>query len=133
MARMARRPIRLAAAVLALGLTAGTLAGCSRGNEMTDLPKPSARFCDAGAEYEAALTAKKRPASIEEQVAIVRRMDASAPTDIADETATFLDALEQVQAGDRTAVDSPDVRAALAEVNRRYSQGCGVYDRRGGI
>ena len=45
----------------------------------------------------------------------------------------FLRALEQVQAGDRTAVDSPDVRAAVTEVNRRYSQGCGVYDRRGGI
>ena len=46
---------------------------------------------------------------------------------------TVLDALEQVQAGDRAAVDSPAVRAAVTEVNRRYSQGCGVYDRRGGI
>ena len=60
-------------------------------------------------------------------------MDAAAPKDIADSTSTFLRALERVQAGDTTAVDSAEVRAAVTDVNRRYSQGCGVYDRRGGI
>lgn len=130
---MARRPHRPAVVILALGLLAGALAGCSRGNEMTDLPKPSKGFCDAGKEYEASLTAKKRPASLATQVDLVRRMDAAAPTDVADDTAIFLEALEQVQAGDATAVDSPAVRDAVTNVNRRYSQGCGVYDRRGGI
>ena len=45
----------------------------------------------------------------------------------------YLAALERVQAGDTTAVDSAEVRAAVTDVNRRYSQGCGVYDRQGGI
>jgi len=130
---MARRPLRLAALTLGLGLVAGALTGCSGRNEMTNLPKPSKAFCDAAAKYEASLTATKRPASLDKQVELVRKVDATAPKDVADDTAIFLRALEQVQAGDATAVDSPEVRAAVTNVNRRYSQGCGVYDRRGGI
>ena len=130
---MVRRPNRLTATVLGLGLVVSALAGCSGRNEMTDLPKPPQRFCDAAKEYEASLTARKRPAPLATQVELVRRMDAAAPKDVADDTAIFLRALEQVQGGDATAVDSPEVRDAVTNVNRRYSQGCGVYDRRGGI
>lgn len=119
--------------LLTVGLGAAAIAGCSRGNEMTDLPKPPAAFCEAGKAYEASITGRRRPAPIAEQIELVRRMDAAAPSDIAADTATFLRALEQVQAGDGSAVDQPRVRSAVTEVNRRYSQGCGVYDRRGGI
>lgn len=133
MGAMARRPFRLTAVVLGLGLAASALVGCSGRNEMTNLPKPPKQFCDAAAKYEASLTARKKPASLATQVELVRSMDAAAPRDIADDTAIFLRALEQVQAGDATAVDSADVRDAVTNVNRRYSQGCGVYDRRGGI
>lgn len=128
-----RPTVRPAGVALTIGLAAGLLAGCSGRNEMTNLPKPSQRFCTAAAEYEASLTGRKRPASIADQIELVRRMDAAAPADIVDDTATFLRALEQVRAGDDSAVDAPAVRAAVTDVNRRYSQGCGVYDRRGGI
>lgn len=130
---MARRPLPVLAAALGLVLGLGALAGCSGRNEMTDLPKPSQRFCDAAAKYEDSITGGKKPAPIDTQVELVRKMDAAAPEDIADSTATFLRALEQVQAGDQSAVDSPAVRSAVTDVNRRYSQGCGVYDRQGGI
>ena len=130
---MARRPFRLAASVLGLALAAGALTGCSGKNEMTNLPKPPKAFCDAAAKYEASLTARKRPASLDTQIGLVREMDAAAPKDVADDTAIFLRSLEQVQGGDATAVDSPEVRDAVTNVNRRYSQGCGVYDRKGGI
>lgn len=121
-------------ALAALALIAGPalLVGCSGRNEMTDLPKPSARFCDAGRDYEAAIT-RKRPAAVAEQLGLVRRMEAAAPDDIAADTTTFRAALERVRGGDRSAVDAPEVRDAVTRVNRRYSQGCGVYDRRGGI
>ena len=130
---MARRPLRLATAALGLVLVVGALTGCSGKNEMTNLPKPPKAFCDAAAKYEASLTARKRPASLDTQIGLVREMDAAAPKDVADDTAIFLRSLEQVQGGDATAVDSPEVRDAVTNVNRRYSQGCGVYDRKGGI
>ena len=120
-------------AVLAVAVSATGLVGCSGRNEMTNLPKPSQRFCDTAAKYEESITGGKKPAGIATQLELVRKMDAAAPKDIADSTSTFLRALERVQAGDTTAVDSAEVRAAVTDVNRRYSQGCGVYDRRGGI
>jgi len=130
---MASRPsIRRIAALLGLCLGAVAIGGCSRGNEMTDLPKPPADFCRAGKTYEERITSGRR-VPIDDQVRLVRRMDAAAPPDVAEDTATFLDALVRVQAGDEAAVDSPEVRDAVTRVNRRYSQGCGVYDRRGGI
>ena len=125
--------LRRSLALLAVAVSAAGLVGCSGRNEMTNLPKPSQRFCDAAAKYEASITGGKKPAGIATQVELVRKMDAAAPKDIADSTSTFLRALERVQAGDTTAVDSAAVRAAVTDVNRRYSQGCGVYDRRGGI
>lgn len=99
---------------------------------MTDLPKPPSDFCRAGKIYEERITSGRK-VPIDDQVSLVRRMDAAAPPDVAEDTATFLDALLQVQGGDERAVDSPEVRDAVTRVNRRYSQGCGVYDRRGGI
>jgi hypothetical protein len=127
-----RPAIRRCATILAFGLGVLAVAGCSRGNEMTDLPKPPADFCRAGKTYEERITSGRR-VPIDDQVRLVRRMDAAAPPDVAEDTATFLDALVRVQAGDEAAVDSPEVRDAVTRVNRRYSQGCGVYDRRGGI
>ena len=128
----ARRSHRAIALVLAVGLGLTAVAGCSRGNEMTDLPRPPDEFCAAGRTYEERITSGRR-IPIADQIRLVRRMDDAAPPDVADDTAAFLAALLQVQAGDDGAVDSDDIQAAVTRVNRRYSQGCGVYDRRGGI
>lgn len=124
--------LRRGIAIAGLGLGLLVVGGCSRGNEMTDLPKPPSDFCRAGKIYEERITSGRK-VPIDDQVSLVRRMDAAAPPDVAEDTATFLAALLQVQGGDERAVDSPEVRDAVTRVNRRYSQGCGVYDRRGGI
>lgn len=110
---------RLAVVVVAaIGLTA---AGCSGARK---LPTPSAAFCDAATKYDTAIPT--RP-PIEDQIALVTRMAASAPADIKADASTFLDALERYQRGDRSVVDNPRVEKAIDNVNRRAGNGCGIY------
>jgi hypothetical protein len=114
----------LAALVLTAALLVG---GCERSPKIV---KPSKAFCDAAANYEERITAKKPP-SVAEQVQLVEKMAVTAPKDIKADAATFLDAMRKVASGDASVRNDPAVKQAVTDVNRHYAQGCGLYTRKG--
>ncbi len=120
-------------APIALLLSAALLiTACSGSNEENVLPDPKQAFCDKGKEYEALITSGKK-VSVDEQLAIVREINANAPIDIAADTQVFLRALERVSNGDKSVVDDERIQEAIVNVNRRFAQGCGLFDRKSAI
>jgi hypothetical protein len=116
--------------LLAACIAAGA-ASCSR-DSAGSLPRPSKPFCEAAYRYDKQV---EKRASISEQIRLVREMADHAPKDIAEDTATFLDALERRADGDTSVVDNPDIQDAVDNVNRRAATGCKLYqsDSAGGI
>lgn len=105
------------------------LTGCSGSSKKVVLPEPKKAFCDKGKEYEALITSGKK-VSVDDQLAIVREINANAPKDIAADTQVFLSALERVASGDKSVVDDEQVQESIVNVNRRFAQGCGLFDRK---
>jgi hypothetical protein len=120
-----RRSLTLAAVVLIAG---GALAGCkSSDSAKSSLPPPSAAFCKAAAKYDQRVQQAKLP----EQIKLVTDIAAHAPIDIEKDAHTFLTALKQRQAGNKSVVDNPKIETAVNNVNRRAGQDCGWYERNG--
>jgi hypothetical protein len=120
-------------APIALLLSAALLiTGCSGSSKAKVLPDPTKAFCDKGKEYEALITSGKK-IGVDEQLAIVREINANAPKDIAADTQVFLSALERVARGDKSVVDDEQVQESIVNVNRRFAQGCGLFDRKSAI
>ena len=115
----------MALVVLATG---AAVTACS-GNSEASLPRPSKPFCEAAHRYD--VRVEKR-APIDEQIQIVQKMADHAPKDIAQDTNTFLDALQRRRDGDKSVVDNPKIEKAVDNVNRRAANGCGLYNSEGG-
>lgn len=119
-------------AAVALAATVAGLAGCqAKDDTASDLPRPSRAFCAAAARYDERVTTAKL--GIRDQIRLVEKIAATAPTDIAKDTQTFLDALQRRAAGDTSVVDRPAIKTAVDNVLRRAGQDCGWYRRREGI
>ncbi len=125
MTQTARRLV----AIALLSSAALLVTGCSGSSKAKVLPDPNKAFCDKGKEYEALITSGKK-VSVDDQLAIVREINANAPKDIAADTQVFLRALERVANGDKSVVDDEQVQESIVNVNRRFAQGCGLFDRK---
>ena len=125
MTQTARRLV----AIALLSSAALLVTGCSGSSKAKVLPDPKKAFCEKGKEYEALITSGKK-VSVDDQLLIVREINANAPKDIAADTQVFLGALERVANGDKRVVDDAAVREAIVNVNRRFAQGCGLFDRK---
>ena len=92
----------------------------------------SRAFCRAADDYNEELerSAETRKADVERQLPLVKELARTAPAAIADDTATFVDALEQVEVNPSVR-DDPAVRTAVNNVNRYANQACNVYERKG--
>jgi hypothetical protein len=120
-------PRRLAVAALAAALLAA--AGCkSSSDAASDLPRPSKAFCKAAARYDDKV---QRGVKLSEHIELVSNIAEHAPKDVADDAATFLDALERRRDGDTSVVDDPEIEEAVDNLNRRAGQDCGWYKREG--
>jgi hypothetical protein len=120
--------------VVALVLLAAALTACSRSSE-SSLPTPSKAFCQAAYDYDTNIA--KLIGKPAQQTALVAKMAAHAPKDIARDMATFLDAMQRRAGGDTRVVDNPKIQRAVDNVNRRAAAGCELYkqnrDGTGGI
>ena len=119
-------------AITLLASSALLATGCSSSGNRNVLPDPKKAFCEKGKDYEALITSGKQVA-VADQLVIVREINATAPKDIAADTQVFLDALERVSKGDTSVVDDAKVRESIVNVNRRFAQGCGLFDRKSAI
>ena len=123
--RVMRRAIALATLIL---LTSSGLAACKSSEDAaSNLPRPSAAFCQAATKYDNRVQMAKLP----EQIKLVSSIARHAPKDVSRDARTFLDALERRHAGDTSVIDSPRVKTAVDHVNRRAGQDCGWYKRQG--
>jgi hypothetical protein len=121
-----RRSVLVPALALATALLA---AGCkSSSDAASDLPRPSKAFCEAAARYDERV---QLGAKLPEHIRLVSSIAEHAPADVADDAATFLDALERRQDGDTSVVDNPRIETAVDNLNRRAGQDCGWYKREG--
>jgi hypothetical protein len=124
------RPARLALAVVAVG--ALVAAGCKdTGDATSDLPRPSKAFCVAAGRYDERITSKPTP--IRTHIAMVEKIAAAAPVDVARDAEVFLDALKRKAAGDDSVVDDPEVKRAGDNVLRRAGQDCGWYQQKSSL
>jgi hypothetical protein len=110
------------AVVIGLLVVAG--AGCSRGDS-NSLPAPRPGFCEAASRYDREV---ERDATLDEQITILEKLERNAPEDVAEDAATFLDAMRRLRDGDRSVVDQPDIQQAVENVNRRAANDCGFFE-----
>jgi hypothetical protein len=118
--------MRVLRAVVALGMVALALTACSRGSE-SSLPMPSRAFCQAAYDYDTNLP--KLIGKIKQQTALVAKLAAHAPKDIAADAQTYLDAMERRADGDTSVVDDPKIKDAVENVNRRAAEGRELYEQ----
>lgn len=119
---------RLALVTLALAAMA-VVSGCKEQSDAaSDLPRPSKAFCQAAARYDEKV---ERGVEIGEHIELVSAIAAEAPKDVADDAATFLDALKRRRDGDESVVDDDRIERAVDNLNRRAGQDCGWYKREG--
>src|SRR5262245_58156256 len=118
--------MRLLRAVVALGLLAAVLAACS-GDSESSLPKPRTAFCEAAYDYDTNLP--KLADQPRKQTELIQRLADHAPKDIADDAATYLDAMKRAVDGDKSVVDNPKIERAVDNVNRRASSGCKLFEQ----
>lgn len=113
-------------AVLAILMSAVVLGACSS----SEPPTASKAFCRAADEFDNEIERQQKRGEIdlERQIELVAQLARTAPPDIEDDAALFLDSLERVE-DDPSIKDDPDVREAVDDVNRYANQACGVYDR----
>jgi hypothetical protein len=121
-ADMSLRPVAGVAAVVGLVLLLGA---CGERGE--SLARPSKAYCEAAFRYEEQIQKKPQP-SIDEQITMVAKLAELAPPDIAADAAVFLDAMQRVET-DPSVKDNPRVQAAVENVNRRTSSGCGFFEQ----
>jgi hypothetical protein len=120
--------------LVALVLLVGGLSACSR-DEGSTLPRPSKAFCQAAYDYDTNLP--KLVGKLGKQTALVEKLAAHAPKDIAQDAQRYLDAMRRRAQGDTSVVDNPKIERSVENVNRRAAEGCDLYkqnqDGGGGI
>jgi hypothetical protein len=110
--------------IVVVGLLVGVLGACS-GESGSSLPRPSKAFCQAAYDFDT--KAPKLIGKIEEQTALVQKMAATAPKDVAADAQTYLEAMKRRAAGDKSVIDSPKIKGAVENVERRAANGCDLY------
>lgn len=135
--RRARRWIWIVVGMLFAAILLVIYMGRQSGSDVRDAPKA---FCKAAAAFEDELerTERKYERSIDRQLPLVEEIAATAPRAIRADAERFRDQMRAVQAAPNERareklLDDPEVAEAVANVNRYSNQGCGVYDREGGI
>jgi hypothetical protein len=120
-----RRAVALATVTV---IAVAGLAGCKQSEDAaSNLPRPSAAFCEAATKYDNRIQMAKLP----EQIELVSRIAAHAPKDVSKDAKLFLDALQRRSEGDKSVVDNPRIETAIKNVNRRAGQDCGWFKRNG--
>lgn len=118
-----------------IGIVAiATIAALAQGqgsNDLSKLPVPTRAFCSAAAKYDAATTAKQLPLS--RHVTMTHAIAIAAPADTKADAVTVWKSYRKLEAGDRSVVDDPKVKAAIDHVNRRATQTCGWFKRDTGV
>ena len=121
---MQRMRTRVLRAVMLLALVAGGATACSS-DSGSSLPTPSRAFCQAAYDYDTNLP--KLIGKVAQQTALVAKLAAHAPKDIADDARVYLDAMQRRAAGDTKVVDNPKIETAVKNVERRAAAGCQLY------
>lgn len=107
-------------------------AGRSGDDVASDLPRPPAAFCRAAAKYDEAISgASNGKLSLARHAAMTKAIADHAPKDVKADAVLVHESFVKLEAGDRSVVDDPDVKDAVAHVNRRAGQDCGWYKREG--
>ncbi|MDQ1430245.1 MAG: hypothetical protein QOF40_847, partial [Actinomycetota bacterium] len=88
-------------------------------------PRPSKAFCQAAYDYDTNLP--KLIGKVDKQTALVEKLAAHAPKDIAKDAQTYLDAMQRRAQGDKSVVDQPHIEEAVKRVERRAADGCDLY------
>lgn len=104
----------------------------------SEAPRAPKAFCKAAKAYEDEIDrqAERYELDVDRQIARVEGMVATAPKAIRAEAEVFLRSLEEYRDAPNEAArerlkDDPEVKAAVDDVNRYWTQGCGVFDREG--
>jgi hypothetical protein len=118
------RSLRAAAVVL---LLAAGAAACSEDSSSSSLPTPSRAFCKAAYNYDTNLP--NLIGKIRQQTALVEQLASHAPKDIVRDARVYLDAMRRRADGDKSVVDNPKIQSAVDSVNRRASDGCGLFNQ----
>jgi hypothetical protein len=122
------RKLTIAAiALVGIALVVGAAALVGNPNAGSDLPKPSASFCEAAAKYDKKIGTLTGKDKFTKQIELVQPMADHAPKDIKADTELFLSALERRAAGDKSVATSSKIEQAIKNVNRRAVNGCELY------
>lgn len=106
------------------------ITGCSGKDDTAPrLSKPTKAFCAAAANYDKVVALKAT--SLTRHVELTRAIAQTAPKDARADARIVWHAFEKLRDGDQSVVDNPTVENAINHVNRRASQGCGWFRRRG--
>jgi hypothetical protein len=114
--------------------TVAAIAGSNRSGDdvASNLPRPSAAFCRAATNYDEAISgASAGKLTLARHVEMTKAIADSAPKDAKADATLVHASFVRLAAGDRSVVDEPSVKAAIAHVNRRAGQDCGWYRRQG--
>lgn len=114
--------------------TVAAIAGSGRGGDdvASNLPRPSAAFCRAATKYDDALSGPSaQQLTLARHVEMTQAIAAAAPKDTKADAELVHASFVRLAAGDRSVVDDPRVKAAIAHVNRRAGQDCGWFRRQG--
>ncbi len=103
--------------------------GCSgKDDTQSDLPRPSRAFCRAAANYDKRVGSPEL--TLKDHVKYTRAIARTAPIDVRKDATLVWRSFVKLEAGDKSVVDNPKVRAAIEHVNRRAGQDCGWYRRK---
>jgi hypothetical protein len=121
--------VRVIAASAALAVS-----GVACSGRPSTAPKP---FCQSAFDYEAELQRELTKGTVDapKQIALFRRIVATAPATVHADAQRFLDALEQVQADPRIRNDrsvTEPAHRAVDRVNRYASNRCGLFNQQRG-
>ena len=125
-----------------VGLVFVLIIGALYLGRQTDTSKVEApkAFCRAANAYDKELVRQQinYRRDIDKHIEYVQAIVDAAPKAVRPDAQRFLDQLLKVQAAPNEKareklLDDPDVRQAVVNVNRYWNQGCGVFDRKGGI
>lgn len=117
--------------VLATGVAIAG-AGSSGDDVASDLPRPSAAFCRAAGKYDETISgSNSTKLSLARHAEMTKAIADAAPKDVKADAELVHESFVKLAAGDRSVVDDPDVKDAVAHVNRRAGQDCGWFKREG--
>jgi len=113
--------------------TVAAVAGAGQGGDdvASKLPRPSAAFCNAAGRYDDAVSASTKKVTLARHITMTHAIAVAAPKDVKNDATLIWKSFVRLDHGDRRVIDDPNVKAAIAHVNRRAGQDCGWYRRQG--